>query len=64
MKDPIVLLQEIEEIEKAEGEMTSSEPLPNEKGLIEKKRKLHGNLDRIVKYWVSLPTHLSDVMVM
>lgn len=52
MKDPIVLLQEIEEIEKTEGEV-SSEPLPNEKGLLEKKRKLHGNLDRIVKYWVS-----------
>lgn len=52
MKDPIVLLQEIEEIEKAEGEV-SSEPLPNEKGLLEKKRKLHGNLDRIMKYWVS-----------
>ena len=53
MKDPIVILQEIEEIEKAEEEMTSSEPLPNEKGLLEKKRKLHSNLDRIVKYWVS-----------
>lgn len=52
MKDPIVLLQEIEEIEKAEGEV-SGDPLPNEKGLLEKKRKLHGNLDRIVKYWVS-----------
>ena len=53
MKDPIVLLQEIEEIEKSEGEMAGGEPLPNEKGLLEKKRKLHGNLDRIVKYWVS-----------
>ena len=55
MKDPIVLLQEIEEIEKAEGEVAGGDPLPNEKGLLEKKRKLHGNLDRIVKYWVSLP---------
>ena len=52
MKDPLVLLQEIEEIEKLEGE-GASEPMPNEKGLLEKKRKLHGNLDRIVKYWVS-----------
>ena len=55
MKDPIVILQEIEEIEKAEEEMMSSgnEPvLPSEKGLLEKKRKLHSNLDRIVKYWV------------
>ena len=52
MKDPLVLLQEMEEIEKQEGEVTS-EAAPNEKGLQEKKRKLHGNLDRIVKYWVS-----------
>lgn len=54
MKDPIVILKEIEEIEKAESELISgsSEPLPNEKGLLEKKRKLHSNLDRIVKYWV------------
>ena len=54
MKDPIVLLQEIEEIEKAEGEVSGTDPLPNEKGLLEKKRKLHSNLDRIVKYWVSI----------
>ena len=56
MKDPIVILQEIEEIEKAESELISAsdaELLPNEKGLLEKKRKLHSNLDRIVKYWVS-----------
>ena len=54
MKDPIVILKEIEEVEKAESELISgsSEPLPNEKGLLEKKRKLHSNLDRIVKYWV------------
>ena len=52
MKDPLVLLQEIEEIEKMEVEVASN-PLPNEKGLQEKKRKLHSNLDRIVKYWVS-----------
>ena len=57
MKDPIVILKEIEEIEKAESEAvtgsTDSLPLPNEKGLLEKKRKLRSNLDRIVKYWVS-----------
>lgn len=58
MKDPIVLLKEIEEIEKAEGEIIANvadpnELLPSEKGLLEKKKKLHGNLDRIVKYWVS-----------
>jgi hypothetical protein len=55
MKDPIVILKEIEEIEKAESEAvtgsTDSLPLPNEKGLLEKKRKLRSNLDRIVKYW-------------
>ena len=51
MKDPLVLLQEIEEIEKLEVEVASN-PVPNEKGLQEKKRKLHSNLDRIVKYWV------------
>ena len=57
MKDPIVILKEIEEIETAESEAiaaaTDSLPLPNEKGLLEKKRKLHSNLDRIIKYWVS-----------
>ena len=52
MKDPVALLQEIEEIEKAESELPPT-ALPNEKGLLDKKRKLHGNLDRIVKYWVS-----------
>ena len=58
MKDPIILLQEIEELEKAEAEVT----LPNEKGILEKKRKLHSNLDRIVKYWVSLVRHTGGVV--
>ena len=62
MKDPVVLLQEIEEIEKAEGELPP-DALPNEKGFLEKKRKLHGNLDRIVKYWVSWG-FCGDVMMM
>ena len=60
MKDPIVILKEIEEVEKAEEEM-GGDHLPNEKGLLEKKRKLHSNLDRILKYWVSL---VNDVMMM
>ena len=46
------MLIEIEEIEKIEVESTVT-PLPNEKGLQEKKRKLHASIDRIIKYYVS-----------
>lgn len=53
MKDPQQLLMEIEEIEKMEGELGTA-PLPNEKGLQEKKRKLHSHLNRVVMYYVSL----------
>ena len=52
MKDPAQMLAEIEEIEKQETEALT-DPLPNEKGLQEKKRKLHSSIDRVLKYWVS-----------
>lgn len=52
MKDPQQILLEIEEIEKVEGELGTA-PLPNEKGLQEKKRKLHAQLHRVVSYYVS-----------
>ena len=54
MKDPGELLVEIEEIEKLEAESVA-DPQPNEKGLAEKKRKLHCTLDRVLKYYVSGP---------
>ena len=54
MKDPEDILVEIEEIEKLEAE-SLAEVQPNEKGLAEKKRKLHGTLDRVLKYYVSEP---------
>lgn len=56
MKDPEDLLVEIEEIEKLEAE-SLAEAQPNEKGLTEKKRKLHCTLDRVLKYYVSANLH-------
>lgn len=49
MKEPLVILEEIDEIERLEAEVST--PQPTDKSLQEKKRKLHASLDRIVKYY-------------
>ena len=48
-KDPEVILQELEELEKTEAETEVEAAI--EKGLEEKKRKLHSQMDRVLKYW-------------
>lgn len=53
MKDVGKMLEEIEEIEKIEIESLGGAPQPNEKGLLEKKRKLHGTIHRVAQYYVS-----------
>ena len=56
MKEPLVILEEIDEIERLEAEVST--PQPTDKSLQEKKRKLHASLDRIVKYYVREPALL------
>ncbi len=51
MKDVGELLNEVEEIEKQEIEAESN-PLPTDKGLQEKKRKLHATIHRVAAYYV------------
>lgn len=46
------LLAEVEEIEKQEIE-SESNPQPTDKGLLEKKRKLHATIHRVAQYYVS-----------
>ena len=53
MKDVGELLKEVEEIEKQEIE-SESNPLPTDKGLLEKKRKIHGTIHRVAQYYVSV----------
>ena len=52
MKDVGELLKEVEEIEKQEIE-SESNPQPTDKGLLEKKRKLHSTIHRVAQYYVS-----------
>ena len=51
MKDVSELLKEVEEIEKQEIEAESN-PQPTDKGLLEKKRKLHATIHRVAAYYV------------
>ena len=51
MKDVGELLKEVEEIEKQEIE-SESNPQPTDKGLQEKKRKLHATIHRVAAYYV------------
>ena len=51
MKDVSELLKEVEEIEKQEIE-SESNPQPTDKGLLEKKRKLHATIHRVAAYYV------------
>ena len=53
MKDVGELLKEVEEIEKQEIE-SESNPQPTDKGLLEKKRKIHGTIHRVAQYYVSV----------
>ena len=53
MKDVGELLTEVEEIEKQEIE-SESNPQPTDKGLLEKKRKLHATIHRVAQYYVSM----------
>ena len=53
MKDVGQMLDEIEEIEKIQMTSLGEEPLPNEKGLEEKKGKLHATIYRVSQYYVS-----------
>lgn len=43
---------------------SATTPLPNEKGLQEKKRKLHASLDRVMKYWVSFTETVTQVVLL
>ena len=52
MKDVGELLKEVEEVEKQEVEAETT-PLPTDKGLQEKKRKLHATIHRVAQYYVS-----------
>ena len=52
MKDVGELLKEVEEIEKQEIE-SESNPQPTDKGLQEKKRKIHSTIHRVAAYYVS-----------
>ena len=63
MKDVGQMLEEIEEIEKIEIETLGGAPQPNEKGLQEKKRKLHGTIHRVAQYYVSV-LHVHSVQLM
>ena len=51
MKDVGELLKEVEEIEKQEIE-SESNPQSTDKGLQEKKRKLHATIHRVAAYYV------------
>lgn len=53
MKDVGQMLDEIEEIEKIQMTSLGTETLPNEKGLEEKKEKLHATIHRVSQYYVS-----------
>ncbi len=53
MKDVGVLLEEIEEIEKLQMTSVTSDPLPIDRGLEEKKEKLHQSVHRVAAYYVS-----------
>ena len=53
MKDVGQMLDEIEEIEKLQMTSLGSDPMPNEKGLEEKKAKLHASVHRVAAYYVS-----------
>ena len=53
MKDVGQMLDEIEEIEKLQMTSLGSDPMPNEKGLEEKKAKLHSSVHRVAAYYVS-----------
>ena len=52
MKDVGQMLKEIEEIE--EQELRQFGPQHNEKGLEEKKSKLHASIHRVARYYVSI----------
>ena len=56
MKDVSELLKEVEEIEKQEIE-SESNPQPTDKGLLEKKRKLHATIHRVAAYYVRSYVH-------
>lgn len=53
MKDVGQMLKEIEEIEQQELETLGGQPQYNEKGLEEKKEKLHASIHRVACYYVS-----------
>lgn len=52
-KDVAQMLEEIEEIEKLQMTSVSSEPVVNDKGLEEKKAKLHSSVHRVAAFYVS-----------
>jgi len=56
MKDVGQMLQEVEEIERQELE-NFGQPQFNEKGLEEKKSKLHASIHRVARYYVSEDTY-------
>lgn len=53
MKDVGQMLAEIEEIERQELE-NLGQPRHNEKGLEEKKSKLHASIHRVARFYVSI----------
>ncbi len=53
MKDVAELLEEIEEIEKLQMTSVTANPVPNDRGLEEKKEKLHMSVNRVAAYYVS-----------